>query len=295
MYTQFFGNFLLNKGVISPKELLDAMEKQSQIHIKLGTLAMHEGLLTASEVNNIIIMQTHQDKKFGEIAIEEGYLTEEQVHDLLEKQQPDYLLLGQILIEDGLISNADFENLISDYQSLNEIYDLEANNAQIAPISNLLNDFCEFESEEVRNNAIDYLTLLFNNLIRFIGSDYTPLTPILCREGYPTNFCAAQQISGKIKIQAAIDVDASTAIAFASRYAHEECTEFDEYTKATLEDFLNLHNGLFNVNMSNKCSIELSLSPPEVHSGDILEFKGNMYLLPIIFPFGMLHFILSFA
>ena len=63
------------------------MEKQSQIHIKLGTLAMHEGLLTASEVNNIIIMQTHQDKKFGEIVVMvvQGSFTEADLSNIREQ------------------------------------------------------------------------------------------------------------------------------------------------------------------------------------------------------------------
>ena len=82
MYTQFFGNYLLEKDIITTEQLLDALQEQSKVHLKLGTLAIHEGYMTAGEVDNIIIMQTHQDKKFGELAIEEGYLTEEQVNAL---------------------------------------------------------------------------------------------------------------------------------------------------------------------------------------------------------------------
>ncbi len=78
----FFGNYLLEKDIITTEQLLDALQEQSKVHLKLGTLAIHEGYMTAGEVDNIIIMQTHQDKKFGELAIEEGYLTEEQVNAL---------------------------------------------------------------------------------------------------------------------------------------------------------------------------------------------------------------------
>ncbi len=91
---------------------LDALQEQSKVHLKLGTLAIHEGYMTAGEVYNIIIMQTHQDKKFGELAIEEGYLTEEQVNALLEAQKPDYLLLGKALIEKGILTNTQFENIL---------------------------------------------------------------------------------------------------------------------------------------------------------------------------------------
>lgn len=294
MYTQFFGNFLLNKGILTAEELVHIMEKQASVHLKLGTLAIHEGLLTAPEVDNIVIKQTHQDKKFGEIAVEEGYLSQEEVDRLLSSQKPDYLLLGQILIEDGKLTNADFENLISDYQSLTEIYDLDSYEEQKFLVDKLLSNLCEFEDETNSRIAVDYLTLLFNNLVRFIGNDFTPLEPVPCNEGYPANYCVAQRISGKVSLQTAIDLDDSAAVVFASRYVGENFPSFDEYAKASVEDFLNLHNGLFNVNMSNNYSTELILCPPEVHSGDILDFSTPTYTFPIIFPFGMIHFVMAF-
>ena len=99
MYTQFFGNFLLSRGVVTSEQLINAIKEESTTHIKLGTLAIHAGYMTASEADNIIIMQTHEDKRFGELAVQGGYMTEEQVNSLLKMQKPDYLLLGQILIE----------------------------------------------------------------------------------------------------------------------------------------------------------------------------------------------------
>lgn len=293
MYTQFFGNFLLSKGILTSEELLAAMEKQASVHIKLGTLAIHQGLLTASEVDKIVIIQTHADKKFGEIAIEEGYLTEDEVEGLLAAQKPDYLLLGQILIEEGKLTNSDFENLISDYQSQNEIYEFNSDNEMRNMVFRLLSNVCQFDNTISSETTIDYLRLLFTNLIRFIGNDFTPLDPIMC-DDYPTNYCVVQYIFGKISIRAAIDMDEETGVVFASRYADETFREFDEYAKASLEDFMNLHNGLFNVNMSNERSIELTLCPPEIHNNDVISFESGSHIFPIIFPFGTVNFILAF-
>lgn len=293
MFTQFFGNFLLSRGIVSTAELVAAMKKQADVHLKLGTIAIHEGLLTASEVDSIVILQTHQDKKFGELAVENGYLTEAQVKTLLDAQKPDYLLLGQILIEDGRLTNRDFENLISDYQSQNEILDLDANVEQREMVKKLLHNFLHYNEETTAETAVEYLTLLFNNLVRFIGNDFTPLDPMTCTD-YPTNYCVVQHISGQISIQAAMDMNTDTSVTFASRYAGESFPDFNEYAKASLEDFLNLHNGLFNVNMSNSHSIELALCPPEVHTDDTLHFETPSYILPVIFPFGTVNFVAAF-
>lgn len=94
-------------------------------------------------------MQTHQDKKFGELAIEEGYLTEEQVNALLEAQKPDYLLLGQALIEKGILTNTQFENILIEYQSDNEIYNLRSSQ-----------DFQKKKFDEMIHGLGDYIVKL---------------------------------------------------------------------------------------------------------------------------------------
>lgn len=294
MYTQFFGNFLLQKNIVTPEQLIAAIDKEATSHIKLGTLAMYHNLMTANEIDAIVVAQTHEDKQFGELAIERNYLTEDQVNHLLSEQSPEYLLLGQVLIEQGIISNADLEDLIIDYESEHEIYDLDIQVDQKEQVTRLIRHY--FKLGDLENSQLyeAYLTLLFNNLIRFIGADFTPLTPIRCEE-FATQFGISQHISGKYSIVTGIDMSCDMAIEFASRYAMDTFDEFDEFVQASLEDFLNLHNGLFTVNMSNNYSVELQLSPPEMHDEDLIDLEPNAvsYLFPVLYPFGTINFLLS--
>lgn len=294
MYTQFFGNYLLEKGIITTEQLLDALREQSKVHLKLGTLAIHEGYMTAEEVDNVVIMQTHQDKKFGELAIEEQYLTEAQVNDLLNSQKPDYLLLGQVLIEKGILSNVQFENILIEYQSENELYDQDSSSFQKQKFDDLIRGMGLFTDEEQETRLVEYLQLLLTNLIRFVGNDFTILNPMPCGE-YPALYCIKQYVQGNFEIHSYLDTNEETAIEFASRYANDSFTEFDEYVKASLEDFLNLHNGLYNVNMSNTYSDDLVLTPPEVHINDVLTFDDMHYIFPVIYPFGTINFVLSIS
>lgn len=71
-----------------------------------------------------------------------------------------------------------------------------------------------------------YMELMFNNLVRFIGDDFTPLTPIPCDE-FPVNYCVSQRIHGKVNCISRVDMEEDVAIAFASRYAKTTFTEFD--------------------------------------------------------------------
>ena len=139
-----------------------------------------------------------------------------------------------------------------------------------------------------------YMELLFNNLIRFIGEDFTPLTISECKE-FPTKHCTYQKLTGDDgSFIAYLDMDEETAIHFASRYAGEQFTEFDEYVEASMDDFLNLHNGLFAVNMSNDNSQELELNALEHSVDSILTFEHTAYEFPVLFPFGTIYMIVQF-
>lgn len=290
MYAQFFGNYLLSRDIVTKEQLITALQKKASTQIKLGTLAIHAGYMTASEVDRIIIMQTHQDKRFGELAISEGYLTELQVTELLKTQIPDFLLLGQALIEDGIIDNQKFQDLIIDYQSINELDDFNYSDETQDNITHMVENFFVLTERPLSSYEISFFRLLLSNLIRFIGDDFTLVPPSLCTE-YPTNYCVSQKINGDFSIRTYLDMPEDACIAFASRYVGDTFTEFDEYVQSSLEDFLNLHNGLFNVNISNDASVELELEPPVTETSELLTFEVETYLLPIVYPFGTIYFI----
>lgn len=292
MFTQFFGHYLLERKVITQDQLLHALAEQSNTRIKLGTLAIHAGLMTANEVEHVIIMQTHKDQRFGEIAIEKGYLTKEQVHSLLERQSPEYLVLGQILVDQNLLTPSQFEQLLSEYQSDNEFYELDLLDEQRDKVLHLIHTFCDLNYIPEQEMISDYLMLLFNNLIRFIGDDFTPLSIIKLNE-YPTTLASCQEIIGSFSLETIIDGNSESLIQFASRYARDSFREFDELTEASIDEFMNLHNGLFLVNVSNAKGIELDLLPPVKHNDELINTGSNSYVLPIMYPFGTINIVLS--
>ncbi len=293
MFTQFLGNYLLQKGIVTREQLFNAMSRLSQTHIKLGTIAIHQGLMTANEVDECLYVQTREDKRFGEIAVDRGYLTDGQVAELLSIQTPDYILLGQNLVDDGIISYEELERIIFDYKSESELYDLELDVENHETINGIIEKFFLLAEMPVNDMNVMYLELMFNSLIRFIGEDFSPLTPMIVDE-YPITFGVSQGIFSERDYVTHIDCDRETAIAFASRYAKEDFNEFNEYVVAALEDFLNLHNGLFIVNVSNQMSKDISLSPPLVSSEGVLTGANKCVDFPVAYPFGTVHLIICF-
>ncbi len=293
MYTQFFGNFLLNNKVVNPDQLLDLMTAQQKAHIKLGTLAIHEGYMTADEVDSIIIMQTHEDKMFGELAVEMGYLTPGQLETLVGKQIPDYLLLGQLLVEKGYCTNAEFENLLLKYQSENELASLEQRNADRNNVFKIIMNYCGSAKDPMSESTTGFLNLFFNNLIRFIGDDFTVLS-LQKIDSVEGRHIVSQEITGYAHYLLMLELEERTALDFANRYAKEDFSQYgedaEEFISASLEDFLNLHNGLYLVNLGPH-SEGLSLQPPYTKHDENLSMGEGTYMLPIMYPFGTVHLI----
>ena len=248
--------------------------------------------MTAAEVDSVIVEQTHQDKKFGELTIEIGYLTDEQVKTLSNIQSPDFLLLGQILLDKEIIDNTTLEKIIKDYRQENEISDLDMVLEDKESVENLIEHF--FSETSLKPSALDkmYIELLFNSFIRFVGDDYTPLSAEQC-ECFSADCVVRQNICGEYAVSTYIGMNQATAINFASRYVKENFSVYDEYVQASLDDFLNLNNGLFTVNCSNEEALELTLSAPEHLDGEPLTFK-KAYKLKVLYPFGTVHFIIEF-
>lgn len=290
MYTQFFGNYLLNNGYITSEQLISALEAQHNSFVKLGVLAIHSGFMTSSQVESVHIAQTHDNRKFGEIAIEKGYLTNEQVETLLTTQTPDYLLFSQTLNDLGHMTTSEFEKAFKDYQTKYALCENDFAHVENSKLVELIHAYYNISRDDLSHYFAQYLALLFNNLIRFIGKDFTPHAAEKI-EKLPEGHCAMQKITGSMSSTVYYISDNDTLLSFASRYAQEEFPEIDELVEASVEDFLNLHNGLFLTTMSNEFSIELNLEPPYTTSEVELNPDKDYYVLPITFSFGKISFV----
>lgn len=292
MFSQFFGNYLFSNGHVTKEQLIPALTRQSKAMIHVSTLALYSGYMSAQEIQHVIELQEEEGKKFSEIAIKYGYLTHHQVMELLNTKAPDFLILGQILINDGVFSYEEFENILTDYRSQSEFLDFELNEENRNDFHRLVEDFSIISEAAIPEFGKSYLELLFNNFVRYIGDDFSTLPPSLCTE-FATECCVSQTIEGHYVVNTYFNMDEATALAFAERYAGEPYQEVDEYVMASIEDMLNLHNGLFIVNASNDNLNELSIGVIGHHPNTIVNFENITYLFPICYPFGIIYFIME--
>jgi hypothetical protein len=103
MAAKFFGQFLLEKGLLSSDQLLQALEEQRRCNPMLGEIAESMGLLDAAQAEHINTVQRREDRRFGDIAQSLGLLSATQVDELLAIQKSRRKLFGEILVEHGMI------------------------------------------------------------------------------------------------------------------------------------------------------------------------------------------------
>ncbi len=293
MFTQFFGNYLLNKQLVSPENLADALHKQSTTRMKLGVLAINAGIMTAEQVDLVHAEQQRVDKRIGDVMVEMGFATREQIEELFKTQPVGHLLLGQALVDNGYMTNSQFETALRSYKAENSISDADFTEVKDETVKKLIVKFYDVSNAPNSKYLTGYLSLLFKNIIRFIGDDFTPME-FAEKDLFECKNCLVQKLSGEGDAMTVIDGDEYAITSFASRFAQEEITAYDEYAQAVVSEFLNLHNGLFTVNYSNEEGIELALEPQEtLYKLDLLGMK-SVFIVPVCFSFGTINFIIGF-
>lgn len=291
MYTQFFGSYLLSKKIVSAENLKKALEKKDTTRVKLGVMAINAGYMTAKQVDEVHKKQATVDKRIGDIAIELGYLTAEQVDELLSMQKTGCLLLGQALVDMGCLTNEEFEQVLNAYKAENNLTDSDFTEENNQKAEEVISSFYSLKGQYSKYCS-EYVNILFKNIIRFIGDDFTPL---LDTQMSSSDFAVVQNITGEFSALTAITANDSAAVEFASRFAEEKLTDNDEYTKDVISEFLNLNNGLYTVNISDISGKELGLTPQTTSSaGDVAKTKSKAYVnIPLEFSFGIVTFNIS--
>lgn len=109
MAAKFLGQFLLERGTLTPAQLLAALDAQRASNPLLGELAVRHGMLDAAQARRINERQRAEDRRFGDIALEMGLLDAAQLDVLLAAQKNGRKLFGQVLVEQGVLSRAQLE------------------------------------------------------------------------------------------------------------------------------------------------------------------------------------------
>ena len=123
---QFFGEYLVEQGLIDLSQLNDAVQLKKDTNLKIGDFSVRHGYLTTYQANQINQMQKRVDKYFGELAVERGLMTEDQVQDVLRMQREQRIRVGEALVKLKLVDYDIVEKHAKRFDELTEAQKAEA-------------------------------------------------------------------------------------------------------------------------------------------------------------------------
>lgn len=138
-----------------------------------------------------------------------------------------------------------------------------------------------------------YIEKLIYDVITYVDDDIK-VDNIEIIENYSIEAELSQEITGVPSAYSAIDGSADSLAGFAEKYSHLGITEFNLLAREAIIDFLNLHNGLFVVDLSKNKICELSLGVPKQNGNYSLDYNKckSITVIPIMFSFGIIKFLL---
>lgn len=291
MFSQFFGNYLLEKDYITSEELQKVLEIQSETRVKLGILAVNMGYMNASEVKKVHNRQAHEDKLFGEIAVELGYMSESELKKVLSMQKKEHHLMAQTLVDEKILTMEELEEAYKGYREENDLTEEEFNALKEGDVEQIVGIFLDFSPEEERELYKKYATLLVKNIVRFITGQLRIKKFKRIKE-YSVDKGVFQKIHGDHSFFTAVLADADNFVTFADQYADMKIDSPGELADDSAAEFLNLQNGIFLVNCSDE-GIELEMEPQGSLQKETLEFPYKANLITIELDFGEVDFIIT--
>ncbi|KYZ76735.1 hypothetical protein AXX12_10005 [Anaerosporomusa subterranea] len=289
MYNQFFGQFLLQKGLLTAEQLCCVFEDEASVRVKLGVLAIDKGWMTAVEVREIHDLQKTMDQRFGDLAVSKGYLNSFQVEELLQAQRSRHLSLSQAILDRGYLNLAELTPVLELYKA-EAALGIDDSKEDFDSILPLVLDLSKLG--QVQQDLYPLYTGLFlRNIVRFLQ-----VTPVLEKADELTGKTDDWFVSQTLKIDnkqllTGLILPEKTLVQLAVAYSGEAITGVNDLALDAAAEFLNLNNGMFSITICNRGS-EAEMLPQKVEQAPGLSVKQG-YAMSIVTPLGRLQLVIA--
>ena len=275
MFSQFFGNYLLENRKITPEQYEACMNYIKANRVKLGLIAEREGLLTSSQVMELNYLQVQSDERFGDLAVKKGYLTESDVNYLLGLQSNPYLLFVQALDENNCLTHDEIDYNLTAFQKENDYSNSIMKAIRDGNIEGMLPAFVNVQDRRY----LDLIGLALRNIIRFINT-FLRIAPGEFISGRTHRYAAYQHTIGDYQCVLGFTGEDEGILMMADGYAKEEFGTVDEDALDSIAEFTNCVNGLYAAELSFQ-NISMDMMPPKLSFDEPIDVNGEYYSLPI--------------
>lgn len=256
MPPRFFGQYLLEQGVITREMLLDAMQYQKSINLPLCALAVERGYLTAAQLKTLDADNKTSDRKFMEEAVKQGMLTFQQLEELAEGKSERWLFLGEALVQRGHITLTRLQQVLKEYRD------------QLAPTPATANKLGDIAEKSVVAPLLDVTVDLFvhytKQIVQVASVEHTEAEPD------SVSYVFSQEVRGDKNFHYALALPEKLTLSIASHIIGEPQTEPNDLVLDAVSEFVNvvIGNGCTRLSMQN---YKVTAQPPLVMTKEMLK------------------------
>lgn len=259
MGIQFFGEFLIDRWVITRGQLLEALELQQYRNTKFGALAVEQGFIDRQQAAQINARQRTADKRFGDLAIEMGLMTAEQVRTVLILQKNNYLYLGESLLELGHITEDILERELAIFEGEQARYAHEA-----VPVPEGVG------GAAVVSASVDLTRKMFLRVVGMlvkVGAgrlgEPPPAEPGVPRPDY--HLTVSVPLASSTPVRYLLSVSSEVAVQIASKILGQDATrESEALVEDAVREFCNIVCGNVAARLAQQ-GLDVDIGPPETH------------------------------
>jgi CheY-specific phosphatase CheX len=249
MAVKFFGQFLVEQGIITRDALLNAIDLQDKNNLKLGEMAVTMGLITPTDIQRAHNAQMSKDMKLGDLLVEMGLLTLVQLNDIIIRQKNTHLYIGEALVQIGALTGDQLQNHLDAFKADQARY---VSNGIELPITTANNNIWEMAAD-----------LTYKMVTRVLDLKFRPGTCTTATVITPNFMLAAMDFSGDVEARYLISVSEGLQKTIARAILNEESVDAEplEVLEDTVMEFINVVCG----NIAAKASqsgIILNINPP---------------------------------
>ncbi|MCX5889090.1 MAG: hypothetical protein NTY36_06510, partial [Deltaproteobacteria bacterium] len=108
------GQILLNRQLITPAQLHEALKEQRRSYVRLGDILLELSMIDPATLDQAIIQYRADGRlTLRDFLVQNHYLTPDQLQQALEVQQRRFRRLGQVLVDLKLLTKAQLQEILS--------------------------------------------------------------------------------------------------------------------------------------------------------------------------------------
>lgn len=275
MINRLFGNYLVEKQILSQDQLDDLLPVRKEFKAEVATIAVINKVLSPTAARNLLEQIDQGNERFGDAAIEAGYLSDEKLDEILGYQTNNFMKFVQNLLDGGMLSLDQINPFLDEFQQLGGYSDAQISSLIHDDLGECINIFVPVRSEQLK----EFTLTLVQTLRRLIDSD-TYLDKAYTARSLQLDKYACQMVAGDMHMKVYISAPDDNLLAIANYFTEDTYDAVDEDALDNVGEFINCVNGLFATNLSYD-DITIDMNSPEYSMDGPFISNENLYVLPI--------------